>query len=394
MHAPTRLQILSWTFFLLGLSAFALTASGNIRFGVSLGTSDAAQMWQGGTALLIDAASAALAIGCGMLIAHRRITLSIVVGIAALAFASMSAFGLIGLGASERIAKSRTATATSEAALASVQAENATRAGAYERNLTWLRAQATNKRLGYQERKAIREELRQAVATGPDLLPLPAVNPMVDPQAQIVAQRTGWDVEEIQVGSTAALAILLIVSKVLFFWLAGVLRREPIEDEIEWRNFARHAKPLHVVREGLPPVDNSVREGLTRLSFGNPPQSSTQEEDQSSTPPATETEVQRLGAAIREDVNRHVFDQTVLAEFIARHTREARGSKVAAADLYAAYATYASEHNYNVLSQNLFGRLCTLAGLKRVSARRGIEYLDLVLLPSAGSQEGPQALAA
>jgi hypothetical protein len=223
-----------------------------------------------------------------------------------------------------------------------------------------------------------------------------------------MADLTGVPVDKIQVFFVAALAILLIVGKTVSFWLSGYFSRAQIVTEQTLSiplstqtpvlsNSQSNIKELEDARAASTPVDNSADDNAQSDEVEDYNKSSTLSLLNPSLSPSSydhDSEVRRLGAAVRQTVNRHVFDETILAQFLAERTMIRNGQRVSAYNLYAAYLMYAQSNNYSVLSQNQFGRLCSAAGLQRISSRRGIDYLDLVLLDEAGAQEVAQAAAA
>jgi hypothetical protein len=403
----TGSPVLSVIFFLLGASALALTVTGNAWFGMSLADDPTTQYWQGGTAVYIDIMVAALAGACGFLVSRRRFASGIFVGLLALIFAVASTASLIGLGATERIAKAKSIEMANAAAKEATADKNVFAAGAHERNLSWLRKEASNLNLGRAERRELRQELMTALKEGAPVIAPRTTAPMADPQAEFLSAQTGIPVDRLQMIAIASLAILLIVGKGVCFWLSGYLASGPKvserplsianeEHSLPLSNVPIENKSIENERGALTLVDNSgdveqfedeenTPQQSSTLSLPNPPQISDEERD---------SEVRRLGTMIREDVNRHTFDRTILAQFLAERTRTKAGGRVSAADLYGAYIIYARKNNYSVLSQNLFGRLCTEAGLQRISNRRVMDYLDLTLIPEAGVREAPHAAAA
>lgn len=411
MDAPTPARtgspVLSATFFLLGLLALGLTVTGNAWFGMSLADDPTTQYWQGGTAIYIDVMVAALAGACGFLFSKRRFVASTFVGLLAVLFAIASTASLIGLGATERIAKAKSIEMANVAAKEATTDKNVFAAGAHERNLSWLRKEASNPNLSRTERRELRQELMTAIKEGAPITAPQIAAPMADPQAEFLSAQTGIPADRLQMIAVASLAMLLIVGKGICFWLSGFLSSGPkvsaqplsianAPQALPLSNVPLENKDIDDERgeltllhksaavEQFDDAENASPQSST-LSLPNPPQTSDEERL---------SEVQRLGAAIRDDVNRHVFDRTILAQFMAERTRPQKGHRVSASDLYGAYVLYANKNNYSVLSQNLFGRLCTDAGLQRISNRRAMEYLDLALVSEAGAREVPQALAA
>lgn len=401
---------LSALFTLLGLCALGLTVTGNAWFGMSLAQSEEAQYWQGGSAVYIDTMVAALAGACGWLYARGRIATSILLGVLAIIFAAASALSLVGLGAMERIAKAQAIEVAQQSAKEAAEDRNVFAAGAHERNLSWLRQQAQDKSLSRSERRELREELRRETASGPAISERGVTATMSDPQAEFVAKRTGWDVASVQMVFVSGLAILLIIGKTVSFWLSGYLSRSKmITAQPLIIDNTQQASPLSIVsndvnglhdeREGSGTVDNSVGAAPEKEASVKHWHSSTtgdtevagiinaQEDD-------TEHEARRLQSGIRETIGRHVIDEAVVDRFLDEQTQRHPGGNTSAHRLYAAYVLYAQKNNYSVLTQNQFGRLLSAAGLQRVSSRRGVDYLNLVLVDEGGAREAPQALAA
>lgn len=401
-HTGSRL--LSLMFFLIGLGALGLTISGNYWFGQSLANDPTLQMWQGGVAVYIDAMVATLAFACGWLMTRGRWVSGLSVGLFALVFAAMSIYSLVGLGATERIAKSRTLSAQIKEQSDISRSSATSIAGAHERNLSWLRSQSTNPRVPAAERKLLRADLFTQTRAGPQVSVASPETIMSDPQAEIMAELTGAPVDQIQMLSIGCMAILLITGKMLAFWLSGLVSRVHFSGSLPLSNLSNEINGEKLNGGPLTPVDNlgNVEDFSRPLSIvENAPHNAPRDASQYSTGEVPESDVEerereivRLRGAIHPEAERHVFDLRIIHQFLADCTRPEAGSRIAATALWQAYASYAEAHGYVVASQNQFGRLCTTLRLPRVSGRRSLEYINLRLVRGIEAGEAPHARAA
>lgn len=363
---------------LMGL-ALALSLSGNYFYGERMAMTNEGSKWQGAAALYIDFAFAALAIVFGVLCARKKRLLATAVGFAVFVFGVVSAYSLIGFQASERINKTRTESISATAKQVAVDKRNDLMAGAYERNLSWLREQVKTASTPTEKREA-RRALNEALRSIPDLDVAPIQAAMPDPQATFLAELTGLDHDRLQQAIVAAMAILIVIGKGIFAALGGYLwPRASASVEVP----ARADLERSLVPEGAP-------KGRRRL------QSAANDDD-------TDELASRV-ADTMDDLSKEQQQQQVRAYFYEalRPALDAPGIK--ATEMHKAYLAWAYAKGIEgdrVLNLNQFGRTCTalinrglVPGLGRAPSGHAYYYKGWTFIEAAGDEEAPHAVAA
>jgi hypothetical protein len=361
---------------LLTIGALALSLSGNYLFGGRMAMTEAGSHWNGGASLYVDLAFTALCGFLGVAIARRSTwKMRIFLGVMAVLFGAASLYSLIGFQGSERINKVRTEQLAVTTQKSAVDKRNAMAAGAYERNLSWLRSQVANAPTRAEKREANRM-LAEATKNAPDMDVAQVSSAMSDPQATVFAEITTLPESWLQIGNVVVVCLLVVLGKGIFSGLFGYYLPRKAE-----------AVAVEVPEIKMEPVAEPQRPRLVP------------------TPEVIEDDKTDDLAAKLEDKVESFMDEIEhrnLRAFFSEAMRPASDSSgILASELHAAYADWAkargiSEKDIPTLAK--FGRDCTKLmnaafPLYRKAGQRGMLYKGWKM-KSGEAREAPQARAA
>ena len=221
----------------LGLAALGLAGVMNYNVGRALGADADGRTLYGLAHVLVDSMALALAVASGMLWARQLRSAAGLALVLALGFGCYSLAGLVGYGASQRVAVSEAAVeARKAAAVASLGAERRAAAALEARraHIAWLQGTGEAKvsaRDRVDDRREFLADVDKRVAEQIAAIAAPiaepdakgAAAPPPDASAMALARLTGADPATVQLTLVLLLSTLLVVAKLAGPWLAARL---------------------------------------------------------------------------------------------------------------------------------------------------------------------------
>jgi hypothetical protein len=359
--------------FALAAGALVLSLSGNYLFGGRMAMTDEGMKWNGGASLYIDLAFTALCALCGFMLARKAYLIGALLGVFIVVFGAVSVYSLVGFQASERINKARTGQLAMDTKASAARERTQRAYGAYERNLSWLRAQVASARTR-SERRDANAALASALKDAPMVETPNITTAMSDPQAVVFSELTGKSQDWIQIALVFVTAFLVVVGKGIFSMLGGYLR--PVEEKAA---IVVEQTPAEAEPEPKPAI--SLRRRLRSIAPTNV---------------HIKSDVQERVATVVDDIQR----RDISAFFFGAMQPAPNAPRIIAGDLYRGYAQWAKSRGLEVLTQNQFGRSCTalmesksIPGLMRESTTQGSFYKGWEFV-SSEAEEAPQVKAA
>jgi len=151
----------------------------------------------------------------------RAILSGLLMGVVLLGFAGFSVKNSLAFGMQERVEKALVIEANEEAKRQAAEAMNQSALGRQERHLSWLRDQYKEAPRNSRERRDLRAEINAASLETVTVQHSTVEHVMGDPEAEMLAKKLGWTIDDYIFANQLALALLLVVGKMLGFGVAA-----------------------------------------------------------------------------------------------------------------------------------------------------------------------------
>lgn len=350
--------------FLGGLWCLTNTAAMNFSAGLQSADSWLGQIVQPSSTLAVDVMVALLAAVVFSLLAmgtFRSVVSGILLGIVLLGFAGFSVKNTLGFGMQERVEKAMRIKANADAVINAVKAENQNAKEQHEKHVAWLQEQY--KRAEYRkDRNRLLEEIRGASKQHFDVKVEVVDTVMGDPEAEAMANLLGWDLESYILANQLALAILLVVGKVLGFGLSASLWPRPTgpsssdevsdaEDELSLDDLSPVSTAISPAPMPAPSNDLGALEAPEKTALS-------------------------LSAREVSDLDRVRRTHAVKSFISTRMVRISRTQDGLSADeIFRSYSTWARANNPTCdMTQMAFSTICREIGVPKVRHRGLIKY--------------------
>lgn len=338
--------------FAVGAGALMLTVLMNMDLGKSLGLTEYGQQLQGASAVICDVFVVLSAVVAGVAMAKKRWVMMALASFLSIMFGCYSFSGVLGFGAKERIAKTRTAEKQQKDLI------DATKQAVAEANKTrseyvnWLKASTTDA-----EGKTTRAQFlgeASKIVMAPVEVKVPEIKvTLADPQAEVLSEFIGGYVSKdgMQRGLISSLAALLIICKMTAFFFGSALwPREAVKSEGSAAKAEKKVPEVETV--AVPPMPApAVAAPMEQSDKG----------------------AKALKATV--DLTRE-REKRLVQEFFTAETMPVNGARVKGATVYEWFVEFVRKNHKGaaVITQTRFGLICSELGINKANEGRFVVY--------------------